>query len=83
MALRHRLSPGVACAGKVEESRASVPPGSDVVKMRADARSIVGRRIAAEARQAIEEADAVYVSAASAWEAPSRPRSAGSARLAR
>jgi PIN domain nuclease of toxin-antitoxin system len=27
-----------------------------------------GRRIAAEARQAIEEADAVYVSAASAWE---------------
>jgi PIN domain nuclease of toxin-antitoxin system len=27
-----------------------------------------GRRIAAEARQAIEQADAVYVSAASAWE---------------
>jgi PIN domain nuclease of toxin-antitoxin system len=27
-----------------------------------------GRRIAAKARQAIEEADAVYVSAASAWE---------------
>ena len=27
-----------------------------------------GRRIAAAARQAIEEADAVYVSAASAWE---------------
>ena len=27
-----------------------------------------GRRIAAEARQAIEAADAVYVSAASAWE---------------
>jgi len=27
-----------------------------------------GRRIAARARQAIEEADAVYVSAASAWE---------------
>jgi PIN domain nuclease of toxin-antitoxin system len=27
-----------------------------------------GRRIAAEARQAIEEADAVYVSSASAWE---------------
>jgi PIN domain nuclease of toxin-antitoxin system len=27
-----------------------------------------GRRIAAEARRAIEEADAVYVSAASAWE---------------
>ena len=27
-----------------------------------------GRRIAAEARQAIEEADDVYVSAASAWE---------------
>jgi PIN domain nuclease of toxin-antitoxin system len=27
-----------------------------------------GRRIAAEARQAIQEADAVYVSAASAWE---------------
>jgi PIN domain nuclease of toxin-antitoxin system len=27
-----------------------------------------GRRIAAEARQAIEEADTVYVSAASAWE---------------
>jgi PIN domain nuclease of toxin-antitoxin system len=30
-----------------------------------------GRRIAAEARQAIEEADAVYVSAASAWEVAS------------
>jgi PIN domain nuclease of toxin-antitoxin system len=27
-----------------------------------------GRRIAAEARQAIQEADAVYVSAASAWD---------------
>jgi PIN domain nuclease of toxin-antitoxin system len=27
-----------------------------------------GRRLAAEARRAIEEADAVYVSAASAWE---------------
>ena len=42
-----------------------------------------GRRIAAAARQAIEEADSVYVSAVSAWEVAIKTALGGSARLAR